>query len=215
MNKTIDLKGKTFNRLFVIERADNNENGKSRWLCECICGNIKIILSDSLKSGKTKSCGCLNKEIIFNRKNKYIMNHKSEYRIWKSIKQRCTNPKVECYKNYGGRGITICERWLKFENFLKDIGKRPGKQYSIDRIDNNLGYYKNNCRWATKKEQQRNMRSNLMITFNNKIQCLTDWATEYKIPYTTLWHRLYKFNWSVEKALTTPARINIYDEIDK
>lgn len=123
--------------------------------------------------------------------------------------QRCTNPKNPAYKNYGGRGITICERWLDknngFINFLEDMGECP-KGCEIDRINNNLGYCKENCRWVTRYIQSRNKRNNKLFTYKGKIQILKDWAVEYKIKYKTLWMRIYSLKWSIEKALTTPIR---------
>jgi hypothetical protein len=116
--------------------------------------------------------------------------------------QRCTDKNCWAYKYYGERGIKVYPRWLEFKNFLEDIGEIP-KGLTLDRIDNNKGYYPNNWRFATRKQQNRNTRTNLMITFNNKTQCLKDWAKELDIKYTTLWNRIYKYNWSIEKSFTT------------
>lgn len=124
------------------------------------------------------------------------------YTSWRSMIQRCTNPNNEQYVNYGERGIKVCERWLKFENFLEDMGKRP-PGCTIDRIDNDQGYSQKNCQWATSEQQQRNRRDNLYLTYNKKTQLLTEWAEEYKISHGTLWTRVYRLGWSTEKALTT------------
>lgn len=130
------------------------------------------------------------------------------YNIWASIIQRCNNKNHKQYKDYGGRNppIKVCKRWSDkngFKNFLKDVGEIP-KGLTLDRINNNRGYNPKNWKYSTYKEQQRNTRKNINITFNNKTQCLKDWAIELKINYDTLWHRIYTLKWSIEKAFLTP-----------
>jgi len=132
------------------------------------------------------------------------MARSSIYNSWIDILQRCNNTKNRRYKDYGGRGITVCERWLKFKNFLEDMGKKPAFKSQIDRTDNNKGYYKSNCRWTTSKEQSRNRRSNRLITYKNKTQCLIVWSEELDIDYNKLYLRIYRYNWSIEKTFTTP-----------
>lgn len=129
-----------------------------------------------------------------------------EYRTWTSVKQRCYNPNHTEYHRYGARGIKVCKRWRSFDNFFADMGERPSKNYSIDRINNDKDYKPSNCRWATAKEQANNRRSNRLLTFNGKAQNMKQWATEIGIPYVTLYQRLSKQGWSVERALTeTPV----------
>jgi hypothetical protein len=119
---------------------------------------------------------------------------------------RCSNPNNRFYHAYGGRGIVVCERWKSsFKNFLSDMGEAPSGK-SIERIDNNKGYCKSNCKWATRKEQQRNMRSNHLKTFDGETKCIAEWAEEFNIKPVTLWSRLYKYGWSIEKALLTPVK---------
>ncbi len=202
----INLIGKIFGRLKVLERAENDKHGKARWLCLCGCGNQKIICSNNLIRGDTKSCGCLHKEII----TKHGMKNTRMYRIYHDMLSRCNNPNHKYYKNWGGRKIIVCNRWNpieggSFENFLEDM-KECSLGYSIDRTNNNLGYYKENCRWATSKEQNRNTRRNLVITFNNKTKLLIDWAKELNINCSTLYGRIYRYDWTIEKSLTTPSR---------
>lgn len=126
-----------------------------------------------------------------------------EYRAWYHIKDRCLNPRNKMYAYYGGRGITVCDRWFKFNNFLEDIGRRPSKSHSIDRIDNNKGYYKENCRWATRGQQAFNRRSNRIITAFGSSKPLTVWARETGLHYVCIQFRL-KRGWTPEQALGVP-----------
>ncbi|MCK5015416.1 MAG: AP2 domain-containing protein [Candidatus Omnitrophica bacterium] len=152
-----DLTDQKFGRLTVICRVENDKNGIAVWRCLCVCGNIKNIRGNNLVRG-TKSCGCLQKESASKCFMTHGMRNTSEYKVWLDIRQRCNNPNNKSYVNYGGRGITVCEKWLKFENFFEDMGNRPDG-LTIERIDNDKGYYKENCKWATYSEQGRNKRS--------------------------------------------------------
>lgn len=153
--KADKLTSRRFERLTVVNRRGSDKNGHSLWECVCDCGNTVIISGTNLKSSHTTSCGCMNKEAI----TKHGLRNSPEYQSWKAMIQRCTNPKAQGYEYYGGRGITVCSPWLNsFEEFYADMGLRPSNGYSIDRIDNNKGYYKENCRWATSAEQNKNKR---------------------------------------------------------
>lgn len=164
-----DLTGKKFTRLLVLGFASKKVLGKSPdylWNCVCDCGSELEVRGGCLNSGGTRSCGCLQKEratknlVPGGGKTKHGLHNTSEYDCWNSMRRRCLFPNSGDYHNYGGRGITICERWkLSFKDFLSDMGLRPGKEYSLDRINNNGNYEPGNCRWATRSQQQRNKRS--------------------------------------------------------
>ncbi len=149
MPKMINLVGQKFERLVVIKRVENNKWGSSRWLCLCDCDNETIIQGGDLRSGAAKSCGCLRKEKLMKRLTKHGHRTTSKttatYVSWRAMNQRCTDPNGRQWKDYGGRGITVCEEWGKFTNFLEDMGERPNDK-SIERINNNKGYCKSNCR---------------------------------------------------------------------
>ncbi len=162
MKKTTNLTGKNFERLTVIKKDNSKE--RIYWICNCNCGTQNVsIRSNRLKSGLTKSCGCYQKEEVSKSNTKHGMSETKEYNTWENIISRCINSNNNQYKYYGGRGITICNRWKdSFENFYEDMGPRPGPEYSIDRIDNNGNYESSNCRWTTHKEQMRNTRKNVI-----------------------------------------------------
>lgn len=215
-----DYINKTYNRLTIISfeepRIYANKNGYFKKAtivkCLCECGNIWKGLLTSVINNKTKSCGCFSKEIACkNGKNntKHNLVKSSEYKTWRAIKARCLNPKNPAFHNYGGRGITICDRWLNsFENFLEDMGRKPSKNHSIDRINNNGNYELSNCKWSSKKEQSNNQRINKIVTYNEKTQTLRQWSEELKIDYNTLFSRINTSKWSIEKAFKTPININ-------
>ncbi len=158
MGKFIDMTKQKFGKLFVTGRAANGKRTQARWNCVCDCGGKVTVYGYSLRDGHTKSCGCLSKETTIERSTTHGMCGTATYSTWNCMKTRCENPKTKNYKNYGGRGITVCGRWDKFENFLEDMGEKP-EGLSIERVDNNKGYFKENCKWATCTEQSRNRRT--------------------------------------------------------
>jgi hypothetical protein len=157
-NRFIDLTGQKFNSLTVVSRAENR--GKSVvWNCLCDCGNETQVRSGNIRNGHTQSCGCKTKEHLTT--HGLWRKQPTEHSIWTNMKQRCYNPNAKYYDIYGGRGITVCGEWKDdFAKFFEDIGERPSANHSLDRIDGNKGYSKDNCRWATAVEQGRNQRVN-------------------------------------------------------
>ncbi len=167
--------------------------------CKCECGALVDVSLAHLRSGGTASCGCLGKH----NGTKHGKRYTPAYEIWKTMRQRCLNPRNAHYTYYGGRGISVCDRWLNsFVSFLEDMGERP-EGCSIDRVNNDGNYEKSNCRWATSTQQARNTRQTRLITFDGHTRCLTEWADIIGITNATLRYRLK--HWPIERALTTPA----------
>lgn len=164
----LNLMGKEFGKLIVLERIVKNKWNQFLWLCQCDCGQKIIIRGSSLKDGNTKSCGCLQKEIVTRHGHNTRIEKSKIYIVWDHMVQRCINSNNKRYIDYGGRGIKVCKRWMKFENFLKDMGEAP-EGLQLDRINNNKGYCKSNCQWSTREEQMRNTRKNHLETYNNKM----------------------------------------------
>src|SRR5262249_55381349 len=167
------------------------------WLCRCACGIEKAVRGSKLYRGESTNCGCIREANRLKVITKHGYYHTKVHKTWSSMRDRCLNPNHPQDHRYGGRGITISERWNSFEAFLADMGEPPSPKYSIDRIDNNKGYSPDNCRWATTKTQQRNLRSNRIIQFNNESRTLIEWAEITGIPYGTLQGRLNKYHWPV------------------
>ena len=207
--KLIDLTDQKFGRLTVkkIAYRKRSKSGRQRiyWECLCDCGKITIKVGDNIKSGRSKSCGCYHLESIKKTNTKHGKTDTNEYNIWLGIKQRCLDKNSESYKDYGGRGIKMCERWLEsFENFYDDMGPRPSKRHSIDRIDNEGDYTPENCHWATKLEQANNTRSNRFIKIDGVEKTLAQWCRFYDITYGIVECRIRR-GWPIEKAIKTEA----------
>ena len=205
--KKLDIVGQKFNRLLVLsESLERTNTGKVQFKCKCDCGNIIISIGSKLKSGWTKSCGCLQKETISGMSISNSTHKQSKtnlYTIWASMKARCYNKKYECYERYGGRGIVVCDEWKNsFENFKRDIGEKPGKDYSIDRIDFDGNYEPSNCKWSTRTEQENNKSTNRIIEHNGEKTTLAQLARKNRIEYRLLYSRIVKLKWDVNYAIT-------------
>lgn len=200
-----DLSGHVFGRLTVTSTMELRARRRTYWLCICTCGETKWVISDALKSGGTRSCGCLNDEV-----RREVVHgcdrateQSPEYIAWHSMKQRCLNPTNDRYHRYGGRGIKICRAWIDdFRAFLSDMGRRPSGT-TIERRDNDGGYCKDNCKWATNHEQSRNTSRNRMISFRDETLCVEDWRRRLGMSHATIHYRLN--NWPIERALTEPV----------
>ena len=204
--------GQKFHRLTVIERAESTPGNRGkRWLCQCECGNQTIARNDSLKNGRSKSCGCYKNEQASKRivsiNKTHGMNNTPEHMCWKGLMNRCNNKNSPSYKDYGGRGIKVCESWKKFENFYKDMGKRP-EGTSIDRIDVNGDYCPENCRWASRQVQNNNTRKNKYITHNGETKTLSEWSRVYNIPVWKLSQRMLRDNLTFEESILDNDRRN-------
>jgi hypothetical protein len=201
---TSDLIGKQKGRLTVLYFSQARIiKGRIRtfWLCRCSCGVEKEFSRDTLTSGKTKSCGCLHRE---GNSATHRKTGSRVYNIYVFMKRRCYDPKNKNFADYGERGITVCPRWYEsFENFYEDMGDPPDK-YTIERIDNNLGYSPENCKWATRKEQGLNKRNNHYLTYKGETLTIGEWATKLGINISTLRDRLFVSKWGIEKAFETP-----------
>lgn len=208
MPKRIDLTGQRFGRLVVEGFAYKAKDGHSMWKCRCECGKVKVVNGTSLKLGKSQSCGCLHNELLSDRNFKHGGRNTRLYYIWCGMIERTETENQVSYKNYGGRGIKVCEEWrISFEKF-RDWALKHGYQdeLTIDRIDVNGNYCPKNCKWSTAKEQARNKRNNAKITYKGKTQALAQWSEELGIRQETLWHRLNTLGWPVEKTFETPVR---------
>lgn len=204
--------GRKFGRLTVIQQGDNIQmsNGKvcRQWYCQCDCGNTKIVREQLLLYGKTKSCGCLYKEtrkIVGNRNKRHSHSRDRLYRIWNGMLQRCNNPNDDGYKDYGAKGILVCKEWLSyipFERWALSAGYQPN--LTIDRIDTSGNYTPTNCRWATAKTQANNRSNNRYVTINGETKTLKQWCEIYKMPYSTVYKRITKRDYSPLDALTEP-----------
>ena len=201
--RLIDRRDERYERLLVIDRAPNASatDTNARWFCRCDCGKPVIAYGQDLASGRDKSCGCLSAD----RARKHGQSKTPVYRVWVAMRSRCRLASDPAFGNYGARGIYVDERWEDFSVFLADMGPRP-KGATLERKDNNGPYSKDNCRWATHREQHNNKRTNRMLTAFGRTQTVAQWAAETGLPWTTIRERLDRNGWPVEAALTEPRR---------
>lgn len=207
------LVGQKFGRLTVIKREKNDKTNHSKWLCRCECGNYKIIAGTFLRTFKTKSCGCLFREVHSKSKykNKQEKHFKRIYNILMGMKDRCYNFNSKDYKYYGNRGIKICQEWLNNETGVDNfynwaITNRYREDLTIDRIDVNGNYEPENCRWVNSKTQARNTRKNRKIEYNGESKTLSEWSEILNIKYVTLSNRINTNKWDIERAFTQKVR---------
>lgn len=208
----IDLTGRQIGRLRVVRFLRREcVNGGTRprsygiWTCQCLCGRTTEVRGENLRTGHTQSCGCASLEQSGPLSPTYTHGKTDtpEYRIWADMLTRCLNPQAAQSRNYLGRGITVCDRWRDFANFIADMGPRPSPDHSIDRIDNDGNYEPQNCRWATRVEQGRNRRTTLRITYLGVTLPLKEWCERLGLPYKTV-HQRHRAGWDVNRTFTTP-----------
>lgn len=192
-----DLTGQVFGKLTAVSLDGRIRRGAA-WLCRCECGNFKTVSTIHLRSGGTVSCGC-------HRSRQGRLSSLPEYKCWKAMMSRCYHAHNEYYHYYGGRGISVAERWHSFPLFLEDMGPRPNPSLTLDRIDVNGDYEPGNCRWATWLQQQRNRRGQRKLEMNGVAKLLSEWCAEYGLTRHTVSRRLSK-GWGMEQSLTTPSR---------
>jgi hypothetical protein len=191
-DKTANFVGRRFGRLTVIERGTNKDNGRViTWICKCDCGTYTTVRAPHLVNGTSCSCGCLRierlQEVVTTHGHSIGRVATSEFSIWTNMRSRCRNQNADGYINYGGRGITVCDRWDRsFEAFFEDMGPRPSPRHSIDRINNNGPYAPENCRWATKQEQARNSRQNHLIEIDGVTRCVAEWSEISGVLHSTI-----------------------------
>lgn len=201
MSAFIDLAGKTFGRLTVLERAGSNKHKKALWKCTCSCGVITTVIGSSLTKGKSTSCGCFRTDLASKLNKTHGKSNTKIYMVWKDMNRRCCDISDI---NYGGRGISVCGHWrYSFKNFYVDMGDLPFPGATLDRINNNSEYSPENCRWATMREQANNTRRNHYLHFAGQTLTLSQWARKLGFPPYVLWKRLSR-GWSVSKTLTRP-----------
>ncbi len=194
-----DLTGRKFGRLLVVERTSGASPKHTYWKCRCDCGNVTVTASQKLKSGRSKSCGCYNRDTT----TKHGQSGGRLYKIWLNMKSRCFNPNTKMFNRYGGRGITMCCEWKNnFQAFYDwAVSNGYADNLTIDRIDVNGNYCPENCRWATMKEQGNNTTKNHIIEFNGETHTLSEWAELLGIHAHTLSNRIHR-GWAIEKALS-------------
>lgn len=194
----------TFDRLKVIKRVENDKHKNSMWLCQCVCGETRVVRGSHLTGKNTRSCGCLDREIVAKNSVKHGMRYTRIYNIWRKMKERCLNRNSDNYRYYGARGVKVCDEWMSFSGFYewsKISGYRD--DLTIDRINVFGNYCPSNCRWATMQEQNNNTTRNHTITIGMETRTIQGWADEVGISRSTILARLQN-GWSPEDAVLTP-----------
>ncbi|ECO0419392.1 hypothetical protein DFV33_04705 [Salmonella enterica subsp. enterica serovar Bareilly] len=200
--RLIDLTGKTFGRLTVLNRDTTWKGTRVKWVCLCTCGKRTSVAGSNLLKGTTSSCGCLAKELLVERSTTHGLSRSPEYGVWNAMINRCCNSNSANFGNYGGRGISVCERWKSsFENFIADMGRRPSNKHSIERVNNNGNYEPGNCIWATTTEQLSNKRNNYKGMFHGKEITLAELSRNTEISVNVLRKRIIRDGLTFEEAV--------------
>ena len=208
----INLVGKRFGRLTVIERDPQSKPKSVKWICKCDCGNTTSVNSQLLRNGHTVSCGCYQRERTSEVSTTHGGSKDRLFHVWSSMRQRCNNPNNHAYKYYGGKGISVCNEWNDYGVFrewaLASGYNTQAKPHvcTLDRIDNSRGYSPDNCRWVDSTVQTNNQTKNIYLTFNGKTQTYAQWAKEKGWNYKVIYDRVKRYGWSEERAVTEPVR---------
>lgn len=200
-DKIQDMLGSIHGRLLVIADVDRLQKNRPRYLCRCECGTLVHADHYHLKSGHTSSCGCAKVERLVAMNKTHGRSRTPEYRSWTEARQRCMNPEHAAFHDYGARGIRVCKRWDRFENFLEDMGLRPSPKHSLDRINVDGHYSPSNCRWATSTQQNSNKRKTRLVEFENELVTITQLARKLGLPKSSLRRWIVDRNQSVEDVL--------------
>ncbi len=200
--KILDLSGQRYGLLVALEIVGRVGNSQALWRCRCDCGNETKVRLGNLRNGHTRSCGCERSTETSKRKTTHGMTGTREYTSWQAMLERCTTPTNHKYKDYGGRGIKVCRRWEKFENFLADMGPRP-EGATLGRIENDGDYEPGNCRWETATSQSRNRRNTARYLYNGTLATVTEHCERIGLNPSTVRSRIYTYGWSIEKAFST------------
>lgn len=200
MPAPIDLAGQRFGRLLAVSKLPNSVfAGSASWICQCECGTELLVRSAMLRRGLTRSCGCLRKDTTRKRMQTHGLSKTPTYQIWAGMMGRCFVNSHSAFERYGGRGITVCDRWLTFENFLNDMGERPDG-LSLDRINNNGSYSPDNCRWTDVHTQLNNRRTSRFLTYQGRTQTHAEWERELGFGIGMIHNRLKLFDNDLEKV---------------
>ena len=198
--------GRIFTRLTIVSEVETTY--KRQFKCSCSCGKITVVALGDLISGKTKSCGCLTRSVVGERRATHRKSKTKLHMVWSSMKSRCLNTNNKSFRNYGGRGVTVCKRWIdSFENFEKDMGQKPSPSHTLERIQNNKGYSPSNCKWATPKEQMNNIRKNVFLTMNGETLSAMEWSKRTGFSRDVI-RRRKKLGWDDARTLSQAVRFH-------
>ena len=203
-NRKVITAGTRFDRWCVIGPAGKDDRGNVLYDCVCDCGTRRRVKGTMLRVGRSRSCGCIRPDQLTKHGEARRGRMTAEYRIWEGIQRRCNNPSDPVFEHYGGRGIRMCEAWSSYDAFLSDMGRRPSQRHSIDRIDNDGDYEPGNCQWATQKDQCRNQRSNVWVTYRGERRVLAELVEAHGKDYMRVYQRIRR-GWDAERAINEPV----------
>lgn len=201
--KALDLTGERFGSL-TVQHFTERRGSQAMWLCRCDCGREAVKSLGNLRSGHTKSCGCMRSIVTSERKTTHGMCGSPTHKSWQSMLTRCMNQRNSKFKDYGARGIKVCDAWLTFDGFFSDMGVRP-LGTTLGRIDNNGDYTPSNCEWQTITKQARNKRNTALFTHQGKSATIPEHCEQLGLNTSTVRSRIYTYGWTVDRALSTPT----------